>query len=77
MKATAEKIRQEMAKVLHLNIDAIKDEYPLKTLVAESFLLIELVIELQDTFDIIISQDELPKIETVANLIEMIISKSK
>lgn len=77
MKASVEAIKKEMAKVLHLKVENIKDELPLKQLVAESFILIELVIELQDTFDIVISQAELPEIETVGSLVAMIMKKSK
>ncbi len=76
MKATADSIRNEMAKTLGRKPDAIKDEMHLKQLVAESFALVEMVIELQDVFDVRISQEELPQMETVGSLIQLILKKS-
>lgn len=62
------KIREAMASFLKLPVDELTDDKPLKELVAQSFLLVELVIELQEEFKVRFGQEQLKDVQTVKDL---------
>ena len=66
------KIREKMAEVLGHESSAIEDDAELASLVNSSFVLVELVIELQVEFDVRFNQADMNEVTTVRDLIELI-----
>lgn len=65
---TLEQIKSEIAKFLKKDISLIREDVPLGDLVAESFVLIEMIIELQDIFGIRLNQEDLVGVKTLRDL---------
>jgi acyl carrier protein len=65
---TIEQIKTEIAKFLKKDVALIKENVPLRDLVAESFVLIEMIIELQDIFAIRLNQEDLIGVQTLGDL---------
>lgn len=63
-----EKVREKIAAFLNQPAASIKDNAVLTSLVPESFLLVELVIELQEEFGVRLMQDDLKDVKTVSDL---------
>lgn len=63
------KYKQKMSEILRIPIERIEDEALLSELVCDSFALIDMVIELQDEFEVFLVQDDLKDVKTVAQLI--------
>ncbi len=70
-----ETIRARMAEVLGTTSDRIRDESVLTDLVNSSFLLVEMVIELQEEFDVRFQQADLAEIQTVGELLDLVESR--
>lgn len=66
------KIREKMAEVLGRESSAIEDDAELASLVNSSFVLVELVIELQEEFDVRFNQADMNEVTTVHDLIKLI-----
>lgn len=66
------KIREKMAEVLGHESSAIEDDAELASLVNSSFVLVELVIELQEEFDVRFNQADMNEVTTVRDLIKLI-----
>ena len=69
------KIREKMAEVLGHDPNAIADEAELASLVNSSFVLVELVIELQEEFDVRFNQADMNDVTTVRDLMKLIESR--
>jgi acyl carrier protein len=63
-----EQVRKKVASFLNQPLDNVKDDAILTDLVPESFLLVELVIELQEEFDVRLMQEDLKDVKTVNDL---------
>ena len=63
-----EKVREKIATFLNQPPASIRDDAVLTSLVPESFLLVELVIELQEEFGVRLMQDDLKDVKTVNDL---------
>jgi acyl carrier protein len=72
-----QEIRQRIATFLGKPLAALADEIPLRDLVVESFMLIEMVIEVQETFGIRVNQEDLKDVRTVGQLLSVLESKRK
>jgi len=68
--------REKMAAVLGHEVDAIVDEAELTSLVNSSFKLVELVIELQEEFDVRFTQTDINTIVTVGQLLDLLENRS-
>ena len=66
------KIREKMVEVLGHESSAIEDDAELASLVNSSFVLVELVIELQEEFDVRFNQADMNDVSTVRDLIKLI-----
>lgn len=66
---------RKMAEVLGLAAESITDEAVLSSLVNSSFVLVELVIELQEEFGVRFQQADLEGVTTVGQLIALIESR--
>lgn len=66
-----------MASFLRQPISRLEDEIILTNLIAESFVLVELVIELQEEFGIQLVQEDLKNVKTVGDLVQVFESRKK
>ena len=67
-----EEIRGAIARFLKKPIERVTDGTMLVDLVQESFVLVEMVIELQETFGVRFGQAELSNVKSVGELIELV-----
>jgi len=65
-----------MAQILKQPVDRLADTTVLTDLVAESFVLVDMVIELQDDLGIRLMHDDLKAVKTVGDLLAVIASKT-
>jgi acyl carrier protein len=69
-------IKEKMARLLKQPVSKLEDGAVLTTLVAESFALIEMVIELQEEFRVRLVQEDLRDVKTVGDLTGLIANRS-
>ena len=72
MTATAIGVKTRIAEVLNISAARVSEETNLKDLVSDSFLLVEMAIELQEDFRVRFSQEDLKVVHTVQDLIALI-----
>ena len=72
MTTTAIGVKTKIAEVLNISADRVSEETNLKDLVSDSFLLVEMAIELQEDFRVRFSQEDLKVVHTVQDLIALI-----
>ena len=72
MTTTAIGVKTRIAEVLNIPDDRVSEEISLKDLVSDSFLLVEMAIELQEDFQVRFSQEDLKVVHTVQDLIALI-----
>ena len=72
MTTTAIGVKTRIAEVLNISADRVSEETNLKDLVSDSFLLVEMAIELQEDFQVRFSQEDLKVVHTVQDLIALI-----
>ena len=70
-------IKEKMASLLKQPVSKLEDEATLTSLVVESFMLIEMVIELQEEFGVRLVQEDLRDVKTVGDLTSLIASRAK
>ena len=70
-----ETVRARMAEVLGSSPDRICDDSVLTDLVNSSFLLVEMVIELQEEFDVRFQQADLAEVANVGQLLDLVESR--
>jgi len=70
-----EQVREKVAEVLGHELQAIADSAVLTDLVNSSFLLVELVIELQEEFDVRFQQADMNAVSTVGELLGLVDSR--
>ena len=75
MNVQPEKIKNRIAGVLNISLDKFNDDTTLKDLVSDSFLLVEMAIELQEDFGVRFTQEDLKMIVTIGDLISLINNK--
>jgi len=75
MPFTNEDVRIKIVQLLRLRPEQVSPESVLRTLVRDSFALVELVITLQQHFDIVLRQQDLDGIATIDDLTRTVVSK--
>ena len=75
MNIKSEEIKNRIAEVLNISVERFNDETILKDLVTDSFLLVEMAIELQEDFQVRFSQEDLKQVVTIGDLIFLIKNK--
>ena len=65
------RVKQQMAAFLRQPISKLEDSALLSDLVVESFILVEMVIELQEQFKIRLMQEDLKSVKTVGQLTKL------
>lgn len=73
---TADQIKAKMAQTLGIHQSLLVDEALLQEVVAESFILIDMVIEVQNEFKIRLNQEDLANVRTVGQFINTVQTKS-
>jgi len=76
MKALREQIRARIAEFTGQSIERLPDQTSLVDLVPSSFLLVELIIDLQEEFDVRFGQREMQDVTTIGQLIDLYIESS-
>ena len=70
-------IKEKMASLLKQPVSKLEDGAELTGLVVESFVLIEMVIELQEEFGVRLVQEDLRDVKTVGDLTTLIASRAR
>jgi acyl carrier protein len=70
-------IKEKMASLLKQPVSRLDDAAVLTSLVVESFVLIEMVIELQEEFGVRLVQEDLRDVKTVGDLTTLIASRAR
>ena len=70
-----EAVREKMAEVLGHTSDVTSDDAVLTDLVNNSFLLVEMVIELQEEFDVRFQQADMNEVKSVGDFLELVDSR--
>jgi acyl carrier protein len=70
-------IKKRIADTLQLPLTKLGDERLLSDVVAESFALVEMVIDLQEEFGVRLEQAELKQLKTVADLTALVAAKTR
>jgi acyl carrier protein len=76
MNIEATSVKKRIAETLQLPITKLTDERLLTDVVAESFAMVEMVIDLQEEFGVRLEQAELKKLKTVADLTSLVAAKT-
>ena len=77
MNIKSEEIKNRIAEVLNISVERFNDETTLKDLISDSFLLVEMAIELQEDFQVRFSQEDLKEVGTIGDLIFLIKNKNR
>ena len=67
-----ERVRDKIAEILGHTSQIVVDDVVLTDLVNSSFLLVELVIELQEEFDVRFQQVDMNEVATVGQLLDLV-----
>ena len=70
-----DRVRAKIAEVLGHETEVIVDDAVLTDLVNNSFMLVEMVIELQEEFDVRFQQADMNEVKTVGALIDLVDSR--
>lgn len=70
-----ERVRAKIAEVLGHTADITADDAVLTDLVNSSFLLVEMVIELQEEFEVRFQQADMNEVATVGQLLDLVDSR--
>ena len=69
-------VKEKIATFLKQPISRMQDDALLTNLVVESFILVEMIIELQDDFGIRLVQEDMKHVKTVGDLTELFVSRA-
>jgi acyl carrier protein len=70
-----ERVRGKIAEILGHTSEMVLDDAVLVDLVNSSFLLVEMVIELQEEFDVRFQQADMNEVATVSQLLDLVDSR--
>jgi acyl carrier protein len=73
----AQNLKNRIAEVLAVKSEQVQDAALLQELVVDSFILIDMVIDLQNTFGVRLNQEDLVEVKTVGDLVAVILGKKK
>lgn len=77
MTVTPEQIREKMAAFLNLPLSRLEESARLGDLVTDSFILVQMVIELQEDLGVRLVQEDLKSVQTVGDLTRLLHSRIK
>lgn len=67
-----DKVKSVLADVLHIEADAVTEDKSIVELGADSLDQVEIVMSLEDEYGVSIPDDDLPKIQTVKDIVDEI-----
>jgi acyl carrier protein len=70
-----ERVRDKIAEILGHTSEMVLDDAELTSLVNSSFLLVEMVIELQEEFDVRFQQVDMNEVASVGQLLDLVESR--
>jgi len=70
-------VKEKIASFLKQPISRLQDDALLTNLVVESFILVEMIIELQDVFEVRLVQEDMKNVKTVGALTDLFVSRGK
>ena len=70
-------VKEKIASFLKQPISKLQDDALLTNLVVESFILVEMIIELQDVFEVRLVQEDMKNVKTVGALTDLFVSRGK
>ena len=70
-------VKEKIASFLRQPITRLQDDALLTNLVVESFILVEMIIELQDVFEVRLVQEDMKDVKTVGALTDLFVSRRK
>ncbi|HEY9869230.1 MAG TPA: acyl carrier protein [Candidatus Obscuribacterales bacterium] len=68
-------VKEHMSRVLKVPVGRLTEEAVLTDLVTDSFVLVDLVIELQEELGVLIMQEDLKGVNTVGDLVRLFESR--
>lgn len=71
-----QKVKSRISEVLGVEAGRVQDGAVLQELVMDSFILIDMVIDLQNTFQIRLNQEDLIEVRTVGDLLGVLQKKA-
>jgi acyl carrier protein len=71
-----ESVKRKIADFLKVPAQQLRDDALLSRLIADSFVVVELLVDLQEQFGIHLRQEELEKVQTVGHLVALIAAKA-
>lgn len=72
MHATFELVAERISITSGVRVESLHPDTTLKDLALDSFMLIEVAVDLQEEFDTIFSQESLQRVVTIADLVELL-----
>lgn len=69
------KVKTRISEILNVPLERVTDSVALQDLVIDSFILIDMVIDLQNTFQVRLNQEDLIPVKTVGDLLTVLNSK--
>ena len=72
---TIDDIRRRIAAILDIPEERAASEVELSDLVADSFRLVEMAIQIQDDYDVMFGQQDVAQLRTVGDLAELVHSR--
>ena len=69
-------VKEKIAAFLKQPVARLQDDTLLTNLVVESFILVEMIIELQDTFDVRLVQEDMKHVKTVSELTDLLVGRA-
>lgn len=72
MRVSRDFVKVKIAEFLKVPADELREDMVLSNLIADSFMLVELVIELQDICEVHLQQEDLKDIKTLGDLAGLI-----
>ena len=75
MSITYEEVTARMADVLSVPAGRLTPDTTLAELVNDSFLLVEMAVELQEEFDVLFTEADVKDLHTVGDLVELLRSR--
>lgn len=72
---TADDIRRHIGELLRVPDERVALEVELTDLVNDSFVLVEMAVSLQEDYDVFFRQSDLEGVRTVADVVELVLSR--
>lgn len=67
-----DQVKKRIGEIIRRDLSTVTDDTALRDLVAESFVLVEVVIDLQETFGVRLVQEDLMNVTELGHLLDLI-----